>query len=546
VVQRSFATGVVLGVAAILSCGGDKPGGARANVCSVEPADEAALLGLASWTDLPTFHAGTHLHVTSTDRGGISFPPQAPDNRDYNNFVCQGRIAGAIDPSLSFDTPTCPESYVKGFVGARVEGSGRLARLWATGVDTTSGAPLEDAIVRIYVDDEPDPCIELTIADAKRPPPTMDIFAVPFGENTDNDLAWYYPVVFSKKLIFSIDNIPHNLTWYQADFVVDEQPTRHERAGERLPARDEAKTLLASVGAPVPQATPLLPDTAVALPTDLPVTVASLTGPSVVHSLRVRVADAAVAALNQIDVAVTWDGEPSPAIAMTLGDLFATSLGMADTPTSSLSLGISKANGQTTLDLRLPMPFAAKAVVVLDNHAAAATVNVAIDGLASLPPEPWGYLTAVRSETVGPTTSAYHPMVTASGQGRLVGACLMAQGHSSPLLPDFIRGPLNFLEGDEQMKIDGQTLRGTGTEDYFDSGFYFNPAAAGFPFAQWGGKVEDVANNTGKMSACRWHVLGTAIDFHQSLDVSMEVGPPDPASLDRYVTTTFLYRSRGI
>jgi hypothetical protein len=46
------------------------------------------------------------------------------------------------------------------------------------------------------------------------------------------------------------------------------------------------------------------------------------------------------------------------------------------------------------------------------------------------------------------------------------------------------------------------------------------------------------------VSACRWHILGAAIDFHQSLDLSLEIGPPDPASLNRYVTTTFLYRPR--
>jgi hypothetical protein len=190
------------------------------------------------------------------------------------------------------------------------------------------------------------------------------------------------------------------------------------------------------------------------------------------------------------------------------------------------------------------MPFATQAVIVLNNHATAATVDVAIDGLPSLPTEPWGHLVAIRSETLGPTTNAYHPVVTASGEGRLVGVCLMAEGHSSPLLPAFIRGPLNFLEGDEQIKIDGQTFRGTGTEDYFDSAFYFDRAAAGFPFAQWGGKVADVPNDNGKVSACRWHILGAAIDFHQSLDLSIEVGPPDPASLNRYVTTAFLYRPR--
>ena len=139
-----------------------------------------------------------------------------------------------------------------------------------------------------------------------------------------------------------------------------------------------------------------MPATAVFLPTDTPVTVATLTGPATVHSFRVRVPDATIAALNMIDVAVTWDADTTPAIAMPLGDLFASAAGMADTSTSSLPLAITKATGQTTLDLRLPMPFAAKAVIVLNNHAAATTVDVAIDGLPSLPTEPWGHLVAIR------------------------------------------------------------------------------------------------------------------------------------------------------
>ena len=263
-----------------------------------------------------------------------------------------------------------------------------------------------------------------------------------------------------------------------------------------------------------------------------------------VHSFRVRVPSESVANLNNIDVAMTWDADTTPAIAMPLGDLFASEAGLADSPGSSLPLAITVAAGETTLDLRLPMPFATEAVIVLNDHAAATTVDVAIDGLPSLPSEPWGHLVAIRSETLGPTTNQYHPVVTASGEGRLVGTCLIAQGSSSSLVPSFITGPLNFLEGDEQLNIDGQTFRGTGTEDYFDSAFYFAPAAAAFPFAQWGGKVEDAGTNRGKVSACRWHILGAAIDFHRSLDLSFEIGPPDPASLARYVTTAFLYRPR--
>jgi hypothetical protein len=257
------------------------------------------------------------------------------------------------------------------------------------------------------------------------------------------------------------------------------------------------------------------------------------------------VPDAAVAVLNMIDVAVNWDNNTVAAIAMPLGDLFASEMGMADAATSSLPLAITKANGETTLNLRLPMPFMTKAVVTLTNRGAATTLNIAIDGLLSLPAEPWGHLIAIRSETVGPTTNAYHPIATVTGQGRLVGTCLMAQGHSSPLFSSFLQAPLNFLEGDERMAIDGQTFRGTGTEDYFDSAFYFDsPVTWGYPFAQWGGKVTDAANNKGQMSACRWHILGAAIDFRQSLDLSMEIGPPDPSALDRYLTTSYLYIAR--
>jgi hypothetical protein len=331
------------------ACGSEStPGGASGTRGCVaqEPADEPALSELAAWADLPTFRPGKYLQITSTDRGTMVFPPMPPGNRDYNNYVCRGQEdvvagGGAFDP-IYVDSPSCPETYVKGLVAVRVEGSGRLARLWATGLDLAMGGPVKDAILRIYVDDEAEPCIELKIGDAKTPPASLQIFAAPFGANSSNNLAWYYPVVFSKKLIISIDNIPNNLTWYQASFVLDERSTVHERATERLPARDRAEALLRSIGAPVADAAPLAPAIAVSLPTDTPVTVATLTGPATVHSFRVRVPDATLAALNMIDVAVTWDADTTPAIAMPLGDLFASAAGMAAHPSSSLPLAITK------------------------------------------------------------------------------------------------------------------------------------------------------------------------------------------------------------
>jgi hypothetical protein len=514
---------------------GDMP----ARCSAEEPADESSLQALADWTNLPTLRSGRYVLVTSTDREAMVYPPMPPGNRDFNNYVCRGvekLPAGSIDVGTLFvDSDDCPEKYVEGVVAARFEGSGRLARLWATGVDA-AGQAIRDGILRIYVDDQPEPCVEVSLGDAKEPPASLEIFAAPFGANTYNNLAWYYPVVFSRKLIVSFDNIPNDLVWYQAGVVLDETPTLHERATARLPARDDAMALLNSGATPVPEAAPLVPEALLYLPTDTPVALATLTGPATIHSFRVRVPD----------LAVSWDDATTPAIALPLAGLFASELGLADTETSSLPLLISKNGGDTLLNLRLPMPFATRAVMTLTNRAAPVSLGFAIDGLPSLAAKPWGHLTTIRTETRGPTTDGYHQIASANSEGRLVGTCIMAQGHSSALLPAFIQGPLNFLEGDERTQIDGQTYRGTGTEDYFDSAFYFaTPVAAQFPFAQWGGKIEDTSNDKGAISACRWHILGAAIDFHQSLDLSLEIGLPDPSTLDRYVTTSYLYVAAG-
>ena len=82
---------------------------------------------LAAWTDLPTFRTGRYLQVTSTDRGTMLFPARAPGNRDYKNYVCRGQEGvppggGASNP-IVVDLPSCPESYVKGLVAARVDGT---------------------------------------------------------------------------------------------------------------------------------------------------------------------------------------------------------------------------------------------------------------------------------------------------------------------------------------------------------------------------------------------------------------------------------------
>jgi hypothetical protein len=99
---------------------------------------------------------------------------------------------------------------------------------------------------------------------------------------------------------------------------------------------------------------------------------------------------------------------------------------------------------------------------------------------------------------------------------------------------------MNFLEGDELALLDGEpAVVGTGTEDYFNGAFYFESGPAATPFAQWWDVADD--GTAGRASACRWHVLGDTIDFNESADINIEIGPADPAMLDRYRSVAFFY-----
>ncbi|MEM4271422.1 MAG: DUF2961 domain-containing protein, partial [Candidatus Pacearchaeota archaeon] len=73
------------------------------------------------------------------------------------------------------------------------------------------------------------------------------------------------------------------------------------------------------------------------------------------------------------------------------------------------------------------------------------------------------------------------------GKGHLIGSNF---GMAEPPSTDF-----GFLEGDERIYVDGQTkpsLAGTGTEDYFNGGYYFDQQAFYLPLH--GAPVKDYNN----------------------------------------------------
>ncbi|MDI3291495.1 DUF2961 domain-containing protein [Polyangium sp. 15x6] len=546
-IRRARATFFVLAAASVAGCSDDPrpvvtlpPPGTRE-----ELADEAALAALADFRALPVFGEGRYVQTGSQDR--LSGAPAPSDfvergNRDMNHFVCRGREASVSEIQLIppiYDEAECPEAYVRGVVLSRFSGSGYLSRLWLTASSLRNGLVANDEVLRIWVDDEENPVVEEPLA-AVIDGTAGEMFAPPFGDGPGNHVAWYYPVVFSKKIVIALDGLgPLEYYYHQAGAVLSPEAEPRKAAEARLAARDQAISVLSSTAEGAIPGEPLVAPEVVALEPGQTTPLADLAGPSTIHAFSIEIAEAQFAALRDVTLSVTWDDEAAPAILLPFSDLFAATL---DPPEdASLALAGSKAGGMVRLALRLPMPFKEKAVFAATSAAAAPVdFTLSIRGEKAVPSEPFGHLHAVRNETVAPAPGLEHPLASVTGRGRWAGTCLLLEGRGigdGSLFDE----PLNFLEGDERAVLDGVTsIVGTGTEDYLNGAFYFESGPHASPFAQWWGTV--VTPPSARASACRFHVLTDRIDFQTSAEIALEIGPGIPETLDRYRSVTFLYR----
>ncbi|MBI2388358.1 MAG: DUF2961 domain-containing protein [Deltaproteobacteria bacterium] len=498
----------------------------------VELADEAALSELSAWRAMPEPRRDrVYRQQSSVDRGkgGGGLRIFERGNKDLNNWICaapDAELGKGLAPH-AFDQPTCAEPWVKGAVAARFTGSGTMVRFWMTTLAMRL-SPADDEVLRVYVDDEREPLVEAkvsAIADGS----AGEMFAPPFGAGTFRWVSWRYPVVFGSKLIVTIDQLGIlDNVYHQTDVVLDATPRLRKRASARLAGRDAANAALLAP----PVGTDALLDERRTIANGETVTL-GIDGPATIDALTVERPER----LGNVEAVVSWGGVE--AMKLPLSDLFAASLSPPTGTSLPLVTTVGGDGGQATL--RLPMPFAGRATIRLTNGGD--PIEVAITARGTRGAVGATRLHAIREQTLAPATGD-HPLVHVTGPGRWVGACAMLEGHAMSGSDISVEG-LNFLEGDEKVSLDGVlALPGTGTEDYFDSAFYFLGGDRATPFAGWWGVNEDRSKTpwSGRATACRWHVLNDAIDFAAKLDADLEIGPGDPTLLDRYRTVAFVYR----
>jgi hypothetical protein len=227
---------------------------------------------------------------------------------------------------------------------------------------------------------------------------------------------------------------------------------------------------------------------------------------------------------------ITWDGEKEPAVLCPAGDFFGYSWG--DPAARSLLVG-SDAN---TAYSYFPMPFDHSAKIELvSERANGVPVQVQSEIVhADLPrsADEGKFYAIWRREN--PTTKGKpFNYIETEGRGHLVGVTLQAQGSIPGITP--------FFEGDDQAYLDGElTIHGTGSEDFFNGGWYDVPgrweARASYPLSG----CLDYSRPQARSGAYRLF-LTDAYAFHKSLRLDMEHAPENNDFEADYVGVSYLY-----
>jgi hypothetical protein len=248
-------------------------------------------------------------------------------------------------------------------------------------------------------------------------------------------------------------------------------------------------------------------------------------GAGVIRRIWITVASRDPHYLRRIALRMYWDNETTPSVSAPLGDFFGN--GFDRRHYAALPMGVSSGG----FYVYLPMPFHHHARIVVENGTGrpidAFYYNIDLVESDELPKEVSTFH-AWWNRDPRTTSSAPHLVLEAMGQGHFVGLSLNAESHN---------GRLWFLEGDEIFTIDGEFRgQGTGTEDYFNGGWYFDQGAFTAPFH--GVVVKD--DSLSRIAAYRWHVPDP-IPFDDSIRIELEHGHANAEVAD-YATMAYWYQ----
>lgn len=226
--------------------------------------------------------------------------------------------------------------------------------------------------------------------------------------------------------------------------------------------------------------------------------------------------------LNDLYIRIYYEGSSTPSVDAPISSFFGFGQ-FGPYQTQTLMTGL-KADG--TMYCYYPMPFEAECRIEIVNKNSSAVQGVEITvGHKAFEGdmEACGYFSAQYSEYINGTDSMlrageYFTVLKTSGAGHLVGVTLSMTGDY------FGETTRYYLEGDEVGYVDGSkshSLHGTGTEDFFNGGWYFNNGTQ--VNALYGNPVHNYRDGVDRTVMVRT-MVADYIPFRDGIEFVMEHG----------------------
>jgi hypothetical protein len=342
-------------------------------------------------------------------------------------------------------------------------GAGALTRLHFAFFDSIQpGQGREDYELRAYFDGESAPRLALPLKDlvAGTTPPFVSPFVGDDRVSPGGPFV-FYPLSFRRGLKITTTGAP-NFYAFQGVRQREARGTSTYDPRFDQPASAAARLLDAArpPGARLGERSVVVRGTAGPLS---PLVLFDRTGPAVIERLVFELPPTLAEGLR---LRAYWEGSTTPAIDAPLGFLLGNELGAF--PVQAALFGFAPADARGWIDL--PMPCAQHARIEV-TAAQSTELEVRIDWRPEAPPAGFGHLRGELRETLSPRNGEDVVLLQVGGRGRLA-AVIASLGWRASATPS--RGRL-FLEGDERIRIDDNrspALHGTGTEEFFDWGWY--------------------------------------------------------------------------
>lgn len=417
----------------------------------------------------------------------------------------------------------------EGLVIADLEGPGIIYRIWTP-------TPTED-IVEFFFDGEESPRIRTGFRDlflGKQAP-----FLAPLCGYGAGGFYSYVPLGFRKSCRIRVRS--ERVQFYQIHYAIypEEAPVETydpEPSASYRGHREKARKLFAAAGSDispftVPQGADLERSRkAVEIAAGKTVTLFETSKAGRIAGLRISPASALAGKDRGLVLRIAFDGEEKPSVLCPAGDFFGYAWGQP--AMQSLLLGTH----DDVSYCHFPMPFDRSArIEIVSERGSGPPVRLEAEvAWAAVPRSPQeGTFRAIWRRENPTRKGTPFTFIDTEGRGHLAGFVLQSQGFES--------GKTLFFEGDDQTTLDGElTIHGTGSEDFFNGGWYDVPdrweKRISFPLSGCLGYQKHLGRTGGYRI-----LVGDVFPFRESVLQTIEHGGTGNSIPTDYSAVTYLY-----